>query len=567
MPAATTPPATTTAAATTAAVTEPSGTTTATTTKSSTSLTDQFRGFVDSLSAGKPMDSGSYGIFILIFLAVLSIVVLVSTGSIIAVLVVWALIALVVTVLAYYGLINLESKQAEEKPEAKLAPPVPSNGVGQEVFHVSQNQFTYDEAPAVCAAYGSQLASLEQVIEAYNGGAEWCGYGWSAGGMALYPTQKKTWTELQREIDPGKRTACGRPGVNGGYMDPSLKLGVNCFGFKPLGDFTPPAPVPGTDKKAFDDMVSKFKDMLNTMQLSPFSRNEWSGYDSTVTGQAVKGLRSAGAAASSLTEKFTTQSVPGYGSQFQQDLGRLVEPFEPADPTVIEAANTIAAYDPKAPYGLRGNPGERGPAGPASTVAGPPGGPGPQGPQGPQGSAGSAGAAGAASTVPGPEGRQGERGPTGAKGDPGAAYSGPMPLPGRAGEKGEKGERGEVGPKGDPGSAGSADKDIIADTRSVNSPPSDYWKRGAGVYREFKGTSVVGLTKEAPTLGPFGTLETIVPWGDPTGGPIRQKFMAGAFTLERGSTSTSAWGGWKGTAYVPTGLTTQISSQVAPGTA
>jgi hypothetical protein len=69
-----------------------------------------------------------------------------------------------------------------------------------------------------------RLASLEQVIEAYNSGAEWCGYGWTAGGMALYPTQKKTWEELQREVDPGKRTACGRPGVNGGYFDPIAQV-------------------------------------------------------------------------------------------------------------------------------------------------------------------------------------------------------------------------------------------------------------------------------------------------------------------------------------------------------
>jgi hypothetical protein len=110
---------------------------------------------------------------------------------------------------------------------------LPGALVGSEVFHISDNKFTYDDAPAVCAAYDAQLATLEQILDAYNHGAEWYGYGWSAGGMALYPTQKGTWDALQNEADQKKRTACGRPGVNGGYFDPSLKFGVNCFGFKP----------------------------------------------------------------------------------------------------------------------------------------------------------------------------------------------------------------------------------------------------------------------------------------------------------------------------------------------
>ncbi len=457
----------------------PSGTSTATTTKEASSLSDRFQGFMDELTAGKPMSSETYGIFVLVFIGVLSLIVLVTTGSILAVLVVWALIGLVVTVLAYYGLINLSRKEEPTpKAEAKVVPPVAANGVGQEVFHISQNQFVYDEAQAVCAAYGSQLATLEQVIEAYNSGAEWCGYGWSAGGMALYPTQKRTWEELQREIDPGKRTRCGRPGVNGGYMDPSLKFGVNCFGFKPLNEeFKPPAPVPGTDRQAFNDMVNRFKEMLNTLELSPFSRNEWSGYDSTATGQSAAAVRSTGAAVSTLAkESFTTQTVPGYGSQFQQDLGRLVEEFEPADPTTIEAANPVAGYNPTAPYGLRGNPGERGPPGPqgaASTIPGPQGREGPQGPAGSQGPTGPQGPAGAAAAKgdKGDPGQQGERGPTGPQGPEGrAGRDGELMGPrGPTGLQGPKGDAGPEGPKGDPG----ADKTFNGQVRFGYTPNAD----------------------------------------------------------------------------------------------
>ena len=96
----------------------------------------------------------------------------------------------------------------------------------KEVYHISDNLYTYDEAPAVCAANGAELASFDQLTEAFSLGAEWCSYGWSAGAMALYPTQQSTWSALQGEPQESKRTACGRPGVNGGYFDPKLKFGV-----------------------------------------------------------------------------------------------------------------------------------------------------------------------------------------------------------------------------------------------------------------------------------------------------------------------------------------------------
>lgn len=148
----------------------------------------------------------------------------------------------------------------------------------KEVFYVSGNNWTYEEAPAVCSAMGSELASYDQLQEAFMQGAEWCGYGWSQGGMALYPTQQSTWNALQQEPQETKRTACGHPGVNGGYFDPKLKFGVNCFGPKPPNHGTTfPAPLPGTDSKAFDAMVARFKRSLNSTLLSPFNRTEWSG--------------------------------------------------------------------------------------------------------------------------------------------------------------------------------------------------------------------------------------------------------------------------------------------------
>ena len=497
----------------------PSGTSTATT--KTADVTKPVADTAAAVATPEIVASDVYGIFVGIFALVLSLFVLFSTGSILSVLVLWATIALMVVVLVYYGFLDitplLKKVQPTTPTPATLALPATPGSplVGSEVFYIEQNQFTYDEAPAVCAAYGAELATLEQVIDAYNHGAEWCGYGWSTGGMALYPTQKATWETLQREVDPGKRTHCGRPGVNGGYMDPMLKLGVNCFGFKPKGDFKGPAPVPGTDMQKFTEMVNRFKEMLNTMKLSPFSRREWSGYDSTLGGQMK-----------STVEKFwgggETVKMPEYTQSFATPHG-CVEGFDTADSSVMEAP-TSSSYS-AGPFGLRGDIGATGPAG-AQGVSGTPSTvPGPVGAIGP---AGPVGAAGAPSTIPGPPGAAGTPGAPGTPGTPGAV--------------------GAAGPTGPVGPAGVTDKSNIADTRDVNDTPDAYWKKGMGVYREFKNVKTLGIPQ---VYYGYGYLETTVPWSDHSGGAIEQRFSESERMFIRSSTPINAtspvstWTAWK----------------------
>ena len=104
-----------------------------------------------------------------------------------------------------------------------------SEDLEKEVFHISENTYNYQQAKAVCKAYKSKLATYSQVEKAYNDGGEWCGYGWSDGQMALFPTQKKTYDGLQKI--KGHENDCGRPGINGGYMkNPKMRFGVNCYG-------------------------------------------------------------------------------------------------------------------------------------------------------------------------------------------------------------------------------------------------------------------------------------------------------------------------------------------------
>lgn len=391
-----------------------------------------------------------YGVFIGIFVLILSIIVLVTTGSFVAVLVLWLTIGLILAVLVYYGIIDINPKQevipVKPGPQANEKP-LGGEAVGSEVFHISDAQFTYDESAAVCAAYDARLATLEQVIDAFNKGAEWCSYGWSAGGMALYPTQKSTWDELQREIDPGKRTKCGRPGVNGGYFDPANKFGVNCWGFKPKGNIKLPVPAPGTDNEAFKSMVNKFKAMIKSMTMNPFSRSEWSMHSAP-----------------------PVVTKENYGNQFEG----VVETF-PGDNPYEEHVGNGVNY---APYGLMGATGPQGPTG--------------------------------------PEGRQGNAGKDGVDGSPG----GP----------GSTGPTGPIGPE-------KATKLVIPDTRSKNDSPAAYWSKGPGVYNEFKQATSI----QSPVSSGYGTLETTVPWHDPSGGPIIQEFKQGTTTKRRQTAGPTGW--------------------------
>ena len=60
-----------------------------------------------------------------------------------------------------------------------------------EVYNVSNNLYSYDEAPYVCKALGGRLATYDEVEKSYNNGGEWCNYGWSVDQMALFLHKRK----------------------------------------------------------------------------------------------------------------------------------------------------------------------------------------------------------------------------------------------------------------------------------------------------------------------------------------------------------------------------------------
>ena len=151
-----------------------------------------------------------------------------------------------------------------------------------QVFHVPGNNMVYEDAKALCDAYGARLATYNEVEDAYNTGAEWCSYGWSDDQLALFPTQKDTYKKLQK-IE-GHENDCGRPGVNGGYIaNPAVRFGANCFGYKPKITSEEESAMdidqlyPKTKKDlAFERRVDYWRQKLPEVTVAPFNKTTWS---------------------------------------------------------------------------------------------------------------------------------------------------------------------------------------------------------------------------------------------------------------------------------------------------
>ena len=151
-----------------------------------------------------------------------------------------------------------------------------------QVFHIPEQEFSFDDASELCTAYGARLATHDELETAHSAGADWCTLGWSDNQSVLYPTQKEKWEKLQKK--PGHEKDCGHPGVNGGYInDDSRKYGVNCFGNKPsitrdaAEDMRKkPFFKKSRKEKIFDENVDYWRSKLSTIEIAPFNHNNWS---------------------------------------------------------------------------------------------------------------------------------------------------------------------------------------------------------------------------------------------------------------------------------------------------
>lgn len=170
-----------------------------------------------------------------------------------------------------------EREAALNRVVERILPPA------KDIFTVSKNVHTYYDAAPLCKALGAELATYDEVKNAWQQGADWCNYGWVKGQMAVYPTQESTYQELQ-EGPPEQRSACGRPGVNGGYFDnPEMKFGVTCSGKRPpqsnhdatviSSGAARPLTASGLE---FEKKVQEFKAQSDTMGVLPFNKSKWS---------------------------------------------------------------------------------------------------------------------------------------------------------------------------------------------------------------------------------------------------------------------------------------------------
>jgi len=168
---------------------------------------------------------------------------------------------------------ELTSDKDSDVPEIKYV---------EQVYHIPNNKYTYEDAKALCKAYGNRLANYKEIESAYENGADWCSYGWSDNQMALYPTQYKHWKQLQKI--KGHEHDCGRPGINGGYIaNPNVRFGVNCYGYKPkinkleakLMNDTQLYPVSQEDIN-LQNRIKYWKNKINNILISPFNPKKWS---------------------------------------------------------------------------------------------------------------------------------------------------------------------------------------------------------------------------------------------------------------------------------------------------
>lgn len=157
-----------------------------------------------------------------------------------------------------------------------------NNNYRKEVFHIPNNNYTYQEAKSLCKAYNADLATYDQIAKAHKKGAEWCSYGWSEDQMAYYPTQTATYESLKKK--KGHENDCGRPGINGGYIsNVNAKFGVNCYGKKPSATSNDMETLSyisdlykTKEEKNIERKANEYRTKIENIGLAPFNKSKWS---------------------------------------------------------------------------------------------------------------------------------------------------------------------------------------------------------------------------------------------------------------------------------------------------
>lgn len=175
-----------------------------------------------------------------------------------------------------------------------------------EVFQISNQIYTYDEAKCKCESYGGKLASKAELTQAYNNGAHWCNYGWIEGNEAYYPVQQceldrkainiKDYNDMLKKHyeEPNKYTLkmvnearqkmyrensldfCGSAaGLNGGkFENKNIKFGATCVGKKPKGMSVREKDAQCKDSEVVNKANEANKDELNKAKCGGVSKDD-----------------------------------------------------------------------------------------------------------------------------------------------------------------------------------------------------------------------------------------------------------------------------------------------------
>jgi hypothetical protein len=171
-------------------------------------------------------------------------------------------------------------KTPPPEPPKEVVPLINIIKDDKEVFHIANQDYTYDQAKCKCESYGAILATKEEITKAYNNGANWCTYGWSDKQSAYYPVQKCDWDKIQSEnqrLPKNQHKFCGMPGLNGGFFaNPTIKFGANCYGIKPKGSVVKEKK-PYCPPMNFCKLESNFQasNKLDSDEIVSFNNEKW----------------------------------------------------------------------------------------------------------------------------------------------------------------------------------------------------------------------------------------------------------------------------------------------------
>ena len=148
----------------------------------------------------------------------------------------------------------------------------------KQVFNISQNVFTYSDAKLVCRSFGAELATVEQLTEAYKRGANWCNMGWTDDQIGAYPIQKEFWDSMSDEDINSEK--CGMPGLNAGYYkNTEFRFGANCYGVKPKPHNKERINLNYVNQYSESEKkIIKFRRSRDNYTIQPFNTDNWSEY-------------------------------------------------------------------------------------------------------------------------------------------------------------------------------------------------------------------------------------------------------------------------------------------------